>query len=371
MQQIRFVIPVLAIAAIAIILVLTKHKPDTTEQVAPTPVRVATLNSVPPREALLISGTTRSAESALLRFQVSGRVLEKNVSLGDVVAQGDTLATVYNPELAPLVERAEGNLARSAAQTKQAERDFNRVDELFKQQAVTRQEWEQSRTRLTSAEEAQSSARADLARAQQIKAELNLTAPFAGTVTEILIDKGEVVNAGNPAVRLSNPAAVELALPVSDKVIEQVTIGQVVKVSKALSPKASAIDGRVIEISPFRERGALPEIKVAVDAGLIGPGTAVTARLDIQASSGISLPLKSVIMTGENTVAVYRVENGQATLVPIRPVNINADTVVIEQGLQAGDTVVTEGIAKLYDGAQIEIAEVTGLEVAEGIEAAQ
>lgn len=355
MQQTRFVIPLLVVAAIAVTLLLLKKTPENKEEAAPTPVRAATLSSIPPMEKMLISGTTRSSESALLRFQVSGRVLEKKVSLGDNVAQGDVLARVYNPELEPLAEGAKDNLARAIAQASQAQRDFNRVDELFKQQAVTKQEWERSRTQLTSSEKAQSAAKAELARAQQIKAELSLVAPFAGTVTEILIDKGEVVSAGAPAVRLSNPAAVELTLPVSDNIIQQITIGQVVQLTKALLPSAASVDGKVIEISPFREQGALPEIKIAINADTIGPGTAVTAQLTVQASSGISLPLKSVIMTGENTVAVYRIADDRAELVAIRPTKINAESVVIEQGLHAGDRIVTEGVAKLYDGAKVEI----------------
>lgn len=357
MGKIKFIVPLLIIAAIAGMF-LTSQKTPQTSQLAPTiHVKTATISSILPMATLSISGTTRSAETALLRFQVSGRITDKPVSLGDQVQQGDVLARVYNPELEPLAQQAQGSLSRAVAQTQQAKRDFKRVDDLFKEQAVTRQEWEQSRTRLTRAQQAQTSARAGLARAQQVQAELELVAPFAGSVTEVLIDKGDVISAGAPAVRLSNPRAVELALPVSDDVIEQITIGQVVSVSKALEQSAKSVDGTIIEISPFRERGALPEIKIALDSTQIKPGTAVKVQLKVQATSGISVPLKSVIMTGENTVAVYRVDNAKATLVPIRPININADTVVIEQGLVAGDRVITEGIAQLYDGASVEVAQ--------------
>lgn len=355
MRQTRIVIPMLALGAIAALLLVLKPQSKQPQEPSPVPVRTIALSAEPPIETVLISGTTKSAETALLRLQVSGRVLEKKVSLGDKIKAGDVLVTVYNPELEPIAQRAEDNVARAEAEANQARRDFVRLEELFKQQAITRQEWEQGDTRLTSAKTALAAAKSERARAQQVSAELSLKAPFAGSVTEILVDKGEVISAGAPLVRVSNPAAVELALSVSDKIIKQLAIGHTVQVRQALYPDNPAVVGYISEISPFREQGSLPEVTVALDATQIGPGTAVTAALNLQAESGVSLPLRSVIMTGENTVAAYRIENNKAVLIPIRPLNISANSVIIEQGLAPGDAVVIEGIGQLYNGAAVEV----------------
>ncbi len=355
MQSRRLVIPFFLIAAIAALLLLRQQTADEETPNTVIPVRTAVLTGDLPQKRLQIAGTTQSAETALLRFQVSGRVTEKPVKLGDQINKGDILAKVYNPELEPVAQRAKDNLKRTKAQAEQANNDFQRVDALYKEQAVTQQEWENAQTRLTAASTAVDAANAELTRANQVSGELSLVAPFSGSVTDILIDVGEVVSSGAPAMRLSNPEAVELKLPLSDKLISEIKVGQTVLVKPALDPNAQAIQGQISEISPFREQGSLPEAVVSLDAQAIAPGTAVNAFVMTTAASGISLPLRSVLMTGENTVAVYRVRDNVASLVAIRPLAIDSKFVTIEGELAAGDEIITEGLAQLYDGAHVEV----------------
>ncbi len=362
MEKPRVVVPVLVVAALVGVLLLVNRETVIDEPEVAVPVRVERISAQPPKRSLVIAGTTRSADTALLRFQVSGRVIEEAVSLGDQVKKGDVLARVYNPELEPLAQRAADNLASAKADAEQAQRDQTRVAKLFDQQAVTRQEWERALTQLTTANKRVAAAQAELSRAEQVSGELALVAPFAGAITEVLIDEGEVVAAGAPAMRLSNAANVELSLPVSDKVIRQISLGQKVAVKPSLDVSAESVEGTVIELSPFRERGALPEVKIALGARSIGPGVAVTAELQVDGEVGVSLPLRSVLMTGDDTVAVYTKSEGRAKLVPIRPLSISTLNVVVDQGVNAGDEVITEGIAQLYDGVKVALSEV-GIEL--------
>ena len=351
----NFVIPLFIVSLLVVAyLIPFKDEEEIIEETVVS-VRTQTITEEPPLELLQISSTTKSAETAVLRFQVSGRIIAKNFKLGDKIDKGDVLAKVYNPELEPITQRAKVNLARVASEAQQSKRDFDRLNELYKQKAVTRQEWEQAKTLFKSAEKSQAAANAELKRAQQVSKELELVAPFAGIVTEVMINVGEVVTVGGAAVRISNPSAVELRLPISDRLIKQLSVGQMVWVDRALEPNDEKVEGTIIEISPYREQGSLPEVLVALDAQEIGPGEAVNVFLSIKASSGISLPISSVIMTGETTTAVYRVVDGRATLVAIRPLRVGANYVLVDQGVMPGDALVTQGIANLYDGVKVQV----------------
>lgn len=353
MENSRPVIPLFGLLAITVITLLLLNKPEKIQQDQIISVRTATLSDEAPIKRVQISGTTQSAETAVLRFQVGGRVTTKTARLGDVINKGDSLATLYNPELEPITAVAKDNFARLSTQTDQAQRDFNRINELYKDQAVTVAEWESARTALSASKNAQSAAKSELGRAAQVSNELSLVAPFSGSVTEIMIDVGEVVSAGSAAVRLSNAELVELKVAVSDRLLQQISLGQNVLVQRALEPTQAPLQGVVSEISPHRERGSLPEIIISLNAEHIGPGVAVNASIEIQEKKGLSIPMRSVLMTGDNTVAVYRVVDQRAVLVPIRPLRIDTQSVVIEQGLSAGDAIVVEGLSQLYDGARV------------------
>ena len=349
----RLVIPIFIVAALLTIILLFTNKSEQQQADPVITVRTATLSGDLPIRRLQISGTTQSAETAMLRFQVAGRVTEKRVRLGEIVSKGAVLARLYNPEFEPMITSAKENLARFTAEMSQLKRDFARLDGLYQQRAVTRQEWEVARTRLIASEKAESAAKSELNRANNVASELSLVAPFDGVVTDILIDVGEVLMSGSPAVRLSNPDLVELKLAVSDTILGQVKLGQLVQINRALQASDIDIEGIVSEISPHRERGSLPEIIVRLDAAEIGPGIAVNAKLEVLSSRGLNVPMRSVLMTGEDSIAVYRVSNGIAKLVPVRALRISTDSIEIDRGLNQGDAVVIEGIPQLFDGAKV------------------
>lgn len=326
-------------------------------------------------ETIRVGGTTKSAETAQLRFQVSGRVIEKKVRLGDSVIKGQVLVVLDNPEIAPLERRATQNLAQLEVQVMQAKRDFDRINGLYEEQAITKQEWEQVNTQYKSTRTLVEAARAELQRASRLADELALTAPFDGVVTDIHIDEGEVIQVGAPALRLSNPDSVELQLALSDSVIGKLSKSQAVRVYRSLGDSSDVIVGVIVDISPYREQGALPKVVIVLPEAQIRPGVAVTAELDVQSDLGLRIPINAVVMTGEDSAGVYYVsdlnvssnnatsskvkssQNGQkiVKLIPVTPLKIGDSTVLIDSQLKPGDQVVTAGVAQLYDGARIRI----------------
>ena len=117
------------------------------------------------------------------------------------------------------------------------------------------------------------------------------------------------------------------------------------------------------DLSPFRERGALPQIVVSLPVNQIQPGEAVNAQLRIPSATGLNVPIKAVVMTGDDSSGVYVLDASRSVvkLVAIRPLRIDSDSVLIEGELSYGDQVVVAGIAQLYDGARIKVIEQTGV----------
>ena len=363
LKKIIITIAVVAIVASVIVTVLLfKHEKESPAADV-VPVNVYQLKEVAATQTVTVAGTTKSAERAVLRFQVSGRVSSKQVRLGDKVSAGQTLIELYNPEVQPLAALASKRLQQAEVQLSQAQRDYRRLNQLYKEQAVTQNEWEQAKTAFDSAKSSVSVAQADVQRADRLAQELVLNAPFDGVVTEINVDQGETVQIGTVALQLSNPDSVELEMALSSSVVSKLAQGQEVTVVSTFAELKQPIKGVIKDISPFRERGALPQIIVSLPADQVQPGEAVKAQLQIPSAGGLNVPIKAVVMTGEDSSGVYVVDTQKSVvkLVAIRPLRIDNDSVLVDGALSYGDQLVVAGIAQLYDGARVKIRQPIGL----------
>ena len=87
-NQIRVVVPVFLVIAAILSFFLVVDEAVEQEQVTALPVRVAKISSQPAKQVVQLAGTTQAMESALLRFQVSGRVIQKMVKVGTTGVHG-------------------------------------------------------------------------------------------------------------------------------------------------------------------------------------------------------------------------------------------------------------------------------------------
>jgi len=321
------------------------------------PVDIYRLVKSQATQTLSLNGTTKSVDRAVLRFQVSGRVLSKNVRIGDKVVAGQELISLYNPEIKPLVQRALSSLAQAKTQLSQAKKDYIRLNELYNEEAITRNEWEQAKTKLDNAQSIVDGAKVETQRAERLAKELIVAAPFDGVITQVNTDKGDSVQIGREALHISNPNKIELELPVSALVASKLVKGQAVEVMSVFSASKTVIQGVIQDISKFRERGALPQIVVSLPISEIGPGEAVSVELQIPIQTGLNVPIKAVIMTGEDSSAVYVLNDQTSTvkLVPIRPIRIDSFSVLVEGPLTLGDQIIVAGVTQLYDGAKVKV----------------
>ena len=108
----------------------------------PIPVRVISMGEEKPQVFRSFTGTTRAVQRVTVRSQVSGRLLEVAVSLGDKVTKGTVLARLYNPEASPLALAAKQSWQQAKVQSAQRQRDFDRVSTLYETGAATKQEFE-------------------------------------------------------------------------------------------------------------------------------------------------------------------------------------------------------------------------------------
>ncbi|MCB0720269.1 MAG: efflux RND transporter periplasmic adaptor subunit [Bacteroidetes bacterium] len=148
------------------------------------------------------TGTLEAVTTVQVGTQVSGIVSAIYVDFNDKVKKGQVVAKIDTTLLASSVRDSEANLERNKAQLRQAEREFERVKNLFDQKFVSEQEYNAALFSLESAQAATKSAEINLQRSRQNLSYATIYAPISGTVIERNVDVGQTVAASLSAPQL-------------------------------------------------------------------------------------------------------------------------------------------------------------------------
>ncbi len=344
------------------------------------PVQAVTISQQPVYESRTFSGTTRAVNRAVMRSQISGRVDYLPLKLGQAVKKGQLLAELYNPEAAPAARSARVRWQQLQDQQGQQLRDFERISALYEQGQASRQDFEQARTALNSANDAALGAESEYQRASGLDQERQIRAPFQGVITSISTDVGEVVSPGQALLQVADPSAVELEVVVSSAIATSVKPGHTVTVRLPMqsgvqrnvqtnvstnvstnapinrtSLNSADITARVTEVSPFRDRTALPSVVLEFDSKVVTSGTAVSAQFKMPVGQAFVVPSNALVRQGMRVI-VYRL-TASNTVEPVAVTlgAVQTEGIQISGELDDGDRIIVTGSQRLFHGASVQV----------------
>ena len=341
-----------------------------------TPVQVVTIAQQPVYESRTFSGTTRAVNRAVMRSQISGRVDYLPIKLGQAVKKGQLLAELYNPEAAPAARSARVRWQQLQDQQGQQQRDFERISALYEQGQASRQDFEQARTALNSANDAALGAESEYQRASGLDQERQIRAPFQGVITSISTDVGEVVSPGQALLQVADPSAVELEVVVSSAIATSVKPGHTVTVrlpvqsgvqsnvqtnvsTNALINRTSLnsahITARVTEVSPFRDRTALPSVVLEFDSKVVTSGTAVSAQFNVPVGQAFVVPSNALVRQGMRVIVYRLMASNTVEPVAVTLGAVQTEGIQISGELDDGDRIIVTGSQRLFHGASVQV----------------
>jgi multidrug efflux system membrane fusion protein len=301
----------------------------------PAPVRL---------EAL---GEVRAARQVTLSSEVGGRVVAIRFEPGQRVRTGTALV-----HLDDAVEQAD--LAAARASVTFTRQQLERAGELIVVAAISKEMLQQRQADHDRA----------AAQALQLEARIrqkHLRAPFSGDLGLRQVDLGQYLNAGDNIVTLTDLDTLHINFDVPQQQLARLEIGQTVEVQSD-TPGAGILRARVSAIEPQIGRDTR---NVTVQASLknedrtLWPGMYVTIAVVLPSEPDALLTPASAIMTSPSGDAVAVVRElaadrlGKVEIVPVTTGRRLGDRVVVTRGLQAGDTVITEGQVRLQPGAAV------------------
>ncbi len=286
-------------------------------------------------------GAVSSEVEIPLAFVYGGTLVELYVHNGQAVRQGDIIAKVDDTSAKSLHETALATL-------RQAQDGYERLKKVYDDGGISEVRWVQMETDLEKARQSEISTRKHLE-------QCTLYASQDGVIS---MDKhlvGENVSPMQTFCRIIDLRKMNVEFSVPEKEIQFVKKGDVA-FADIPSLGLKNIELEVIDKSIVANFfGHTYDVKTRVvsdNAKEILPGMVAKIRMTATALSGIVIP-SSCVQTVADGIAVWVVENGKAFRRNIVPSDFVKNGVIVKSGLNHGDTIVTAGYQKLYNGAKV------------------
>ncbi|GHV53040.1 RND transporter [Deltaproteobacteria bacterium] len=315
-----------------------------------------------PRQLTAV-GNVQPAASVAIKPQIGGQIVAVPVSSGQDVERGQILFQIDPRPYESAVREMEARLMKDMVLLKKAEEDQARFSRLVKQDAVSREQYDQSTANADSQRAIVAQDRATLASAKLQLEYATIKAPVAGRIGEVLLDEGNVVKANDDrtllVINTLAPAKISFAVPERylPEVMAQFSLGDI--------PVTATPEG----VSKIVARGKLTSIDNAVDktTGTIkleatfdnkdlslwpGQFTRITVELaTIQNTLVISA---SAVLEGIIGQYVYVIDDADTAHVrPVKARFVTETEMMAEEGLAEGERVAVDGQLALAEGVKI------------------
>lgn len=316
-----------------------------------------------------LTGEVKARVDSALGFRIAGQIVERPVRRGEAVRRGQVLARLdgadirlASDEVRAQATAAERSVAAARASAMRTVADERRLAPLVGTGGIAAQDYENTRSaaeaaaaELAAAEARLAAARAAARRAENQSAYSTLVADADGVVAELLAEPGQVVQVGQPVVRLARaggrdavvavPEAIRASLP---RQATATLYGTDRRYAATLREVAGAADPRT------RSSEARYALAGADD---IPPGTTVTLELASapKAAAALAVPLGAVVDRGQGAGVWVVTDDGVIKARPVRVASVRDEHAIIEEGLQPGERIVALGAHLLNDGQRVRV----------------
>ncbi len=353
----------------------------------PVTVAKATQKDVPVQAQVI--GAVEAFSTVTLKAQVNGQLMEAAFREGDFVKQGQLLFTIDPRVLEAQVKQTEANLLKDRAALSQAEANLNRdkaqeanargqrdrAAALFKDGIISKEQFDTFESTASSfeatlkadaaaIENARAQIAASVASLENQRVQLSYTkiyAPISGRTGAILVKPGNIVSANTTELATINqvePVFISFALPEN-------FLGALRKNAGAKMPVMA-----VAEEGGEPQQGSLTFFDNAVDTTTgtirlkanfpngghkLWPGQFVRVTLVLDKRPNAVMIPSLAVQSGQEGPFVYVIKDQKVDIRKIVAGQRVDQETVVEQGVEPGESVVTEGTLRLFPGAKVQV----------------
>ncbi|WP_371321304.1 efflux RND transporter periplasmic adaptor subunit [Achromobacter seleniivolatilans] len=351
----RLALPAALVLALAVSACGRKEAPAP----APRPVVAMPAQADERLPAWTLPGEVQARYNTPLSFRVGGKIIERQVRLGDNVTPGQIVAKLDPADATKNAAAARAALSAAQHQLDYARQQLDRDRAQARENLIAATQLEQTRNSYASAlaQRDQAAQQAALS-ADQLKY-TTLQADHAGVITAEQADTGQNVAAGTPVYQLAWAGDIDAICDVPESVLAGLAVGQ--RASVTLGPLPGQTFTAILrEIAPaadpqsrtYRAKLTLespsPEVRLGMTANI---------SFDNRSANGLTtytVPATALFHDGKDpAVWVVKPQEDTLELRRVQVLRYDARTVTLSQGLNAGERVVWQGVHTVAAGEKV------------------
>lgn len=330
----------------------------------PTPVEVMKIAPQPLVEWQEFSARVEAAESVSLSPRVSGYLDAVHVTAGAMVKKDQLLFEIDPLPYAAKKSQAEAVLARAEAAWQTAKSEAARVPELLAARAMTQEQADARISALAQAEAAWKAAQADRELADLDWQRTKVLAPIDGKISRALVTTGNAVNLGTTLTTIVSVDPMHAYADLDENTLLRVQSLMAKKQIKLDEEGRIPVELQLADEKDYPHRGWFESLDNRVQAstgsivlraiipnpsGRLVPGMFARIRIPLSAEQATIVIPEMAIKTDQGQKFVYVID--EKSCAQYRPVVLGPSlgmNRIIRSGLQEGDTIVVNGLAKIF-----------------------
>ncbi len=300
-------------------------------------------------------GTVFYPEISDVSSEVTGGIVEVRIEEGRRVRKGDVLVRLDAEILEKTLDSTRASHEQVLVDLAKARADFRRIENLYRQEAVAEQLYDENRFRVMSLEKKADSLQADRERLQAELRKKTVRAPFDGITVKKLVDLGEWLSPGDKVATIARDDRVDVIVDVPGEIVGYMKPG------RTLPVKIAGVEttGKVVSVIPrgdIATRTFPVKIRVRNRFSFI-EGMEARVAVPTGKKEKLLLVSRDAVVTAFGKNAVYAVEDGKAKMIPVNVLRYAGESAGVEgEELRAGMSVVVKGNERLRDGQPVTVS---------------